>query len=99
MILNTRPLSLTEVKDLTTDLEEKKELKDYLKKFGKISKMNSKKITEELRKLENMKLKEEHIVKIIDFLPKNSEDLNKIFSDVTLNEKEINEILEIVQRY
>ena len=46
-----------------------------------------------------MKLKEEHIVKIIDFLPETSEDLNKIFSDVSLDEKEINEILEIVRRY
>ena len=94
-----KPLALCEVKEIVEQLEEKKELKDYLKKFGNLSNEVSVKLMDELEKLDNMKIKKEHIVKIVDFFPKTSEDLNKIFSDVSLDEKEVNEVLEIIGRY
>ena len=94
-----KPLSLSEVKEIVEQLEEKKELKDYLKKFGNLSSEVSVKLVDELGKLDNMKIKKEHLVKIVDFFPKTSEDLNKIFSDVSLDEKEVNEVLEIIGRY
>ena len=94
-----KPLSLAEVKELAGNLDEKKELRDYFKKFGKLNKKDTVKLVEELKSLGNLKLKEEFIVKIVDFLPKNSEDLNKIFTDVSLDEKETDEILNIVKNY
>ncbi len=99
MINSMKPLSLSEVKEIVEQLEEKKELKDYLKKFGNLSSEVSVKLVDELGKLDNMKIKKEHLVKIVDFFPKTSEDLNKIFSDVSLDEKEVNEVLEIIGRY
>ena len=97
MIVEMKPLNLLEVKEMTKDLEEKKELKDYLKKFTKGAKKDNKKIIEELKKLDNLKLKEEHMIKIVDFMPQNSEELNKIFNDVSLDEKEANDILDIIK--
>ena len=44
-----------------------------------------------------LKLKREHLVKIIDLLPEDSSDLNKVFTDVSLNEDENNKILELVK--
>jgi len=44
-----------------------------------------------------MKMKREHLVKIVDVLPQDATDLNKIFSDVSLTEEETNKILEIVK--
>jgi DNA-directed RNA polymerase subunit F len=38
-------------------------------------------------------------VKIADFVPKTAEELNKIFTDVSLDEEECNKILEIVKDY
>ncbi|MCH7567808.1 MAG: hypothetical protein IIA87_00130 [Nanoarchaeota archaeon] len=99
MIINMKPLNLIEVKELVKDLDEKKELKEYLKKFVKLSKDKSDKLAEELRELGNVKIKEEYLVKIIEFLPKDTVDLNKIFHDISLDEKETNEILEIVKKY
>jgi len=99
MINEMKPLSLAEVKDLIGDVEDRKELKDYIKKFGKLSKEDSLKLGEEIRGLDNMKVKEENIVKIVDFVPKTSEELNKIFTDVSLDEEECNKILEIVKGY
>jgi len=99
MINKMKPLCLAEVKDLIGDIEDKKELDDYIKKFGNLSKEDSLKLGEEIRELDNMKVKEEHIVKIVDFIPKNSEELNKIFTDISLDEEECNKILEIVKGY
>ena len=99
MILNMKHLSLAEVKEIVKDIDEKKDVKDYLKKFGKLSKEKAEKLDEELRTLGNAKIKEEYLVKIIDFLPRDAEELNKIFHDISLDEKEINEILEIIKKY
>ncbi|MBU0760078.1 MAG: hypothetical protein KJ600_01500 [Nanoarchaeota archaeon] len=99
MIHTKTPLTLVEVKEIVSKLEEKQELKAYLKKFTKLSKDKAEKLKEELAGLNNLKMKEEHVVKIIDFLPMDAEDLNKIFIDVSLTEEEINAIVEIVKKY
>lgn len=99
MILDLKPLNLAEVKELVKDLEDKGEILDYLKKFGKLSKDDAEKLSGELRALDNLKIKESHLVKVVDLLPTDNSSVNKIFNDVSLDEKEINEILEIVRRY
>ena len=99
MILEMKPLHLAEVVELAGELEENKNLRDYLKKFKKLSKEKANALCEELRALDNLKLKEDLIVKIVDFLPKDAEGLNKIFIEVSLDEKEIQQVLEIVNKY
>lgn len=99
MIVDMKPLSIVQAKKIAGDLEEKKELKAYFKKFEKISWEKGEKLAEELRNLGNLKLKEEYLIKIVDFLPKNAEDLNKIFIDISLDDTEANDILNITQRY
>ena len=39
------------------------------------------------------------MVKIVDLLPEDSIDINKIFTDVSLDENETNKILEVVKKY
>lgn len=99
MILEMKPLHLADVKELAGDLEEKKDLKDYLKKFGNLTKEKADALKDELVALDNLKIKEEYLIKVIDFLPKDVESLNKIFTEVSLNENEAQEILEIVKKY
>ncbi len=98
MILNRQPLSLAEVKYYIKDSEEKK-IVDYLKKFSNLDSKKASKIVEEIKALVNLKIKDEHIVKIIDFLPQDVEDVNRIFFDVRLTEEEINAILNITKNY
>ena len=100
MILDRTPLNLVEVQEIMKEIpdnEKKQELEIYLKKFGKTKPAQAKKIKEELEALDILKLKREHLVKIVDLLPKDASDLNKIFTDVSLNEDETNKILEIVK--
>jgi len=100
MILDRTPLNLNEVEDIVEDSpesEKKEEMKQFLKKFLKTKPEQAKKIKEGLEKLDLLKMKREHLVKIIDLLPADATDLNKIFIDVSLTEDEINKILEVIK--
>lgn len=99
MIVNSQPLSLADVADLTKEMPADAPIKAYLKKFGKLSSDKAKALSDEVRALDNLKIKESHIVKLVDFLPKDAEDINKIFVDVSLSEEEVNKILEITRKY
>ncbi len=99
MILEKIPVTMAEVKEVVVKLEERQALKDYMKKFTKLSKDKAEKLIEEVKALKNLKIKEENLVKLADFLPRDAEDLNKVFTEVNLNEEEINAILEITKKY
>jgi DNA-directed RNA polymerase subunit F len=99
MILDKKPLALAEVKKYAGDLSEKKELDKYLKEFTTLSEKDALQMKEDLRALKNHKMKEEHVVKIADFVPKDAEELGKIFNEVSLAEEESNAILSITSKY
>ena len=93
---------MSEAKKILGSLEETEKIKQvdvFIKKFLKIKIEKANKLKEELKNLELLKLKEEDIVKIIDLMPEDVLDLNKIFVDVALNEDETNKILETVKKY
>ena len=100
MIIERTPLNLNEVQEILKDIpdsEKKDNIEVFLKKFLKTKPEQAKKIKDGLDKLDLLKIKREHLVKIIDMLPEDASDLNKIFTDVSLNEDETNKILEIVK--
>jgi len=99
MIHAKKSLTLAEVKDIVDKLEDAEETKVYLKKFTKLSKKDALKLKEELAALGNLKMREEHLIKLVDILPRDTEDVNKIFSDTGLTEEETNAILEITKKY
>jgi DNA-directed RNA polymerase subunit F len=98
MINNSQPLSLAEVKHYMKD-STNEVMHAYLKEFCHIEFAEAKKLEEEIRAINSPKVREEHIVKIIDFLPKDAEEVNKIFADVSLTEQEANAFVEIVKKY
>ncbi len=99
MILEKTPIPLAEVKERVKDLEEKQTLKDYLKKFTPLTKTKTQELIKELKALNNIKLKEENIIKIAGFLPKTPEEVNRILTEVSLSEEETNAILAITGKY
>ena len=96
-----RALDLGEVKKIlgSLDSEKKKQLEGFIKKFSKIKQEKAGQLRKGLSELGLLKLKEEHIVKIIDILPEDAPDLNKIFIDISLNEDETNKILEVIKKH
>ncbi|MEK6820727.1 MAG: hypothetical protein AABX71_03380 [Nanoarchaeota archaeon] len=102
MKIEMKPMSMPEAKKLVETVEGedgKKEIRDFLKKFTKLKEKEAEEMRRELEALGLMKIKEEHLVKVIDLLPEDASDINKIFVDVGLNEDEINKMLEIIKRY
>jgi DNA-directed RNA polymerase subunit F len=94
-IKETTALSLAEANEYIED----EEINGFVKKFVKIKPDEAKKLRNEIDKLDNIKIKSEHIVKIIDLLPEDEQDLAKIFNEVSLDSDEISKILEIVKKY
>ena len=99
MIHSKTPVTMSEVKEIVDKLDEKEELKTYLKAFTKLSKKESEKLKEEIQNMKNMKIKDEHVVKVADFMPANQEEVRKIFIDTSLTDEETNAIVEIVKKY
>ena len=99
MILSKRPVTLAEVNSIVPKGDEAKPIHEYLKKFVKLSKADALKLLDDLKALNNPKLKEENLIKLVDFLPKDIEDVNKILNEANLSEAEANAILEIIKKY
>jgi len=97
-LVSKKPLTIAEVAEYVPDSEDKTAVRDYIHKFNKTDKSKAVKMKENILALGNPKIKEEDAVKIVDLMPTDSEDLNKIFTDVSLTEEEINSILEIVKK-
>lgn len=100
MILDRTPINMNEVEEIVDkidDSEKKEKIQLHLKKFLKADNKQAKNIKNKIEDLDSIKIKREHLVKIIDLLPSDASDLNKVFIDVSLNEEEINKILEIIK--
>ena len=100
MIKNIEPLSMPEVIEYIKKTgESQADIKSFIKKFTKLNYKEAKELRKKIEELDLMKLRAEHIVKIIDLMPENSEELNKIFVDVSLNEDETKKILETIKKF
>lgn len=99
MIKEMKPLTLAETKKLVDDHEGMESLAPYFKKYMKVKVKDVGEMRKELEELDNHKMKGEHIVKIIDLLPEDASDMNKVFTDVSLDENEIKQVIDIVSKY
>lgn len=99
MIKNSESLSMAEASEYINDNEKNTEIIAFTKKFSKMSTKDAKEIREKIKNLNLMKVQEEHISKIIDILPEDAQELNKIFVDVSLEEDETKKILDTVKEY
>jgi len=105
-IISKRPLCLAEIKEILgkKEKEENKRIemtREYLNNFLKIKPEDAIKLKQEIKDLNIAKIDEEHLVKIVDILPIDADDIRKIFfgTSVTLTQDEIQKILEVVKKY
>ena len=100
MIKNTEVVSMAEALEyMKEDKENNSEVIVFIKKFTPLKPKEAKEIKKKIQNLNLMKAKPEYIVKIIDLMPENVEELNKIFVDVSLDEDESKKILEIIKEF
>ena len=100
MIKNKKSLSMSESLGYIEKTENKdKDIVGFIKKFVKLKPDEATKLREKLEVLDLLKLQEEHISRIIDILPEDSDELNKVFTDVNLDEEESKKILDTVKEF
>lgn len=108
MITSKQPITLAEVKEIVTkkskeqeDNERTKLLKELLSKVVKIKPEEARKLKQEIKDLNIIKLNEVDIIKLVDFMPEDAEDIRKIFAGqgINLDENEINSILTTFKKY
>jgi len=100
MIKNSTPLSMVETLEYMKKIQNPKtEVKDFIKKFIKLDIKKAKELKDQIEQLEILQVNENHISKIIDFLPEDKEELNKIFPDTTLDEDETKKLLKTIKKF
>ena len=98
-IKEERPITMAEVVSLVGDSEKSEEIKKFVKSFNKMNVKKAEEFVAELKGLGLIKLKDEHIVKIVDFIPKDVSELNKVIIEVSLDSDEVAKILEVTGKY
>lgn len=94
-ILEERPISCAEVKDLLTKIQKRDEelnfrsnkTMEHLQQVNILSKTKAKELEKKLRDLDIPRLKDVHIIKILDLLPRSLEDLKVVLQGYTLTVK------------
>ncbi len=99
VIKEKTPITMAEVVVLAGDSDKGKAIKNFIKNFNKMDVEKAKEMKEELKGLDLIKLKDEHIVKIVDFVPTDASELNKILIEVSLDQDEVNKILDVTKKY
>ena len=100
MIKERTPLTMNEVKELTEKIKETDKVKDmqaFIKKYSKLDEKKSKKLKEAIEQLDVIKLKRTDIIKIVDMVPENAVELNKIVTEASLDSDETSKILDAIK--
>ena len=99
MIKESRPISMAEVVSMVGDSDKAENIKKFVKGFDILNLEKANELKEEIVALELIKLKDEAIIKIVDFVPVDAAELNKVIVEVSFDANEVNKILEITKKY
>ena len=99
MILEKKALTLAEVTNLIGDSEKAAAMKEFIKKFSKMKLTDAEEMKKEIVALDLIQLKDEHIVSLVNFVPKDSVELNKVLAGVSLNQEEVDKLLNVTSKY
>jgi len=104
-IIEERPVSLSHVKKFLSDNEKKGELNfranktlDYVKQFKLKSMKDVASITKKIEELDIPRMKDIHILKIIDIMPATVDELKVVMqgSGLTLNNDHLKKIVDVL---
>lgn len=99
MIIEQEPLSMAEALEyIKHDKDNESEVVGFINKFNKLKPQKAKELRKKIEGLDLIKLKSEHVVKIIDLMPENQADLNKII-EMGLEEDESKKILDAIKNF
>jgi len=104
-VIERKPVPIALVKELLAKVKEKNHEQkitfEYASKFAKVSKEDAEKIREELKEAGIPRLKEKHIIKIVDIMPKTVDEIKALFAkeEITISKEDMQKILDILAKY
>ncbi|MGE0792954.1 MAG: hypothetical protein AB7V77_02095 [Candidatus Woesearchaeota archaeon] len=108
-IIDKRPLSLTEVKETLKKIHKRDEeltfrggkTEDYVNEAAKLNSKQLKEATKKLSEIDISRLKDFHIIKILDIMPESAEHLKVILSgfNLTLKKEDLTKIIETLDEF
>ena len=108
-IISQIPVTLAELKEEITKIKQREKepsiritrMEDYLNGFVELTPEQGKELRAALTKLAINRLKDEHICKVVDLLPRTSNELKVIMqgSAVSLTSDAINKIVETINEF
>lgn len=108
-LIKETPITITELKEEIRKIKKRdgelnfraSKTEEYLEQFVSVSQKKAEEIKEKIEKLAIPRLKEEHIIKIIDLMPTNVEVLKVILQayTITVTQENIKKIVGVVQEY
>ncbi len=109
IVLEERPISLAELKATLERIEKRDtklgfrstKTKEYLKKFSKLEEKKADELIQKIRALDIPRIKDRQIIKIIDLLPAELDEIRMIFSNETtsISPENMQQILNVVKEY
>jgi len=107
-IIKKNPISLIELKGELEKIKKREEelnfrankTEQYINNFTLLSKKQKDELTEKINKLDIPRLKDEHIAKIADLIPKTKEDLKNVLQayKMTISQDNLKKILDITKK-
>ncbi len=108
-IIMETPISMSDVKETLTAIKEKEtELNyragktfEYLEQFAKLSPKEAKDLSKKLTDLNVPRLKEQHIIKLIDTLPTTAKDVKVVLQGyaVTITNENLDKIAQTIAEF
>jgi len=109
VIISESPVSMADMKDYLENVKKnEKELNfrsnktyDYISQFSTLDKKKADELKQKLEKLNIPRLKDVHIIKIIDLMPMSVDDLKSILLSytITINNENLKKIIDVVDGY
>ena len=106
-LINEKALTMAELKEKLEEVKKRDEelsvkaqkMHEYLNKFVKLKEKAALKLKEEINNLNILRLKEKHIIKIIDIMPQDIESLKLIFAaeNLTIKQEDLQRILDVLK--
>lgn len=108
-VISETPVAMAELKEELARVKERdselnfraSKAEEYLNNFCTIDAAKSKELKEKLLKLEIPRMREEHLVKIVDILPATPEEVKSVLQGytMTVSQENIKKIADIVSGY
>jgi DNA-directed RNA polymerase subunit F len=100
MIKDRNAVAMYQVKEIlasTKESDKSKAVNQFIEKFMKADEAKSKKLKEAIEALGIIRLRPADVIKIVDVLPENIIELNKIFGETSLETDEATKILDTIK--